>query len=902
MPDWKAEVRKRLSGLQLAPARENAIVEEVAQHLDESYAELLASGVSEADAYRHVRAELRDGGLLTHGLRRVERSTNPEPIVLGTNRKTNMIANLWQDLRFGARMLLKQPGFTLIAALTLALGIGANTAIFSIVNAVLISPLPYRDSDRLMQFWETNPLKNWTQVTVAPANLFDWEKQSQSFTEFAAYWGSDKKGPSLSGVELNTSNGPQRLRGLFVTGNIFSVLGADAFIGRTLREEETVQGKSAVVVLSYNLWQRQFGGDPKIVGQKILLNGVSREVVGVMPPDFYFPSKEADLWFPMGWDREQTAQLRSPHFLRVIGRLKSSVTIEQARAEMKLIAARLEAQYPDTNTQMGVGLGPLKEWIVGDVQLPLVVLLVTVACVLLIACVNVANLLLVRAAARAREIAIRSALGAGQWRIVRQLLTESLVLAVVGSALGLVLALWFKDTLVAFSSGDIPRLEEARLDWRVLGFTLAATLLTTLLTGLMPALQNARPRLAAMLKEGGQKGASGQGRRARHALVVAEIALAVVLVVGAGLMVRSFLRLQNVNPGFDPNNILTLRLTLPEARYKEDSQTRAFFEQAEQRVRSLPGVTAVGSTARLPLKGYRWTSEMTIEGHSPEDYARDVRHEEMTPGYFRAIGLPLVQGRFFNESDQAKSQPVVIVNAALVRRYFPGEDPIGKRIKFSEPTEQAAWQTIIGVVGDGKQDSLRAEVKPEIYQSHLQRAQDNMTLVVRAVTDPQTLISAVREQIRALDPNLPIYDIKTMQAVMDESVARERFIALLLIVFAALALALAAIGIYGVMSYSVAQRTQEIGIRLALGAQRRDVLLLVLSQGMKMTLGGVTLGLLAALGLTRLLAGLLYSVSTTDPTTFVVITALLTAVALLACFVPAWRATQVDPLIALGCE
>jgi len=809
---------------------------------------------------------------------------------------------LIHDLRSGFRMLVNKPGFAAVAIITVALGIGANTAIFSVVNAVLLNPLPYREPDRLMQFWETNPLKNWTQVTVAPANLFDWEKQSQSFTEFGAYSGSDKKGPHLSGLELNTGGEPQRLQGLSVTGNIFSVLGADALVGRTLREEETWQGKSAVMVLSYGLWQRHFGGDPKIVGQKITLNGVNREVVGVMPPDFYFPSKEADFWFPMGWDHDQMAQLRGPHFLRAVGRLKSGVTVEQARAEMKLIAARLEAQYPDTNTQMGVGLGPLKEWIVGDVQLPLVVLLVTVACVLLIACVNVANLLLVRATARAREIAIRSALGAGQWRLVRQLLTESLVLAVVGSALGLVLALWFKDTLVAFSSGDIPRLEESRLDWRVLGFTLAATLLTTLLTGLVPALQNARPRLAAVLKDGGQKGASGQGRHVRGALVSAEIALALVLVAGAGLMVRSFLRLQKVDPGFDPNNILTLRLTLPEARYKEDSQTRAFFEQAEQHIRSLPGVTAVGSTSRLPLKGYRWTSNMTIEGRPPEDYVPDVRHEEMTPGYFRAIGLPLVQGRFFNESDQAKSQPVVIVNAALVHRYFPGEDPIGKRIKFSKPTEQDGWQSIIGVVGDGKQDSLRAEVEPEIYQSHLQRAQDNMTLVVRAVTDPQTLISAVREQIRALDPNLPIYDIKTMRAVVDESVARERFIALLLIVFAALALTLAAIGIYGVMSYSVAQRTQEIGIRLALGAQRRDVLKLIISQGATLTLIGISLGFAAALALTRFLSSLLFSVSATDPVTFAVIAALLMAVALLGCYLPARRATKVDPMVALRYE
>ena len=809
---------------------------------------------------------------------------------------------LLKDIRYGIRNLLKRPGFTLIAVVTLALGIGANTAIFSVVNGVLINPLPYREPDRLMQFWETNPLRNWAQAPVAPANLFDWQQQSRSFTEIAAYIGSDKKGAGLSGLELNAGGEPSRLQGLFVTGNIFSVLGADALIGRTLREEETWQGKSAVVVLSYGLWQQHFGADSGIIGQKIALSGVNFEVVGVMPPNFYFPSKETELWLPMGWDRNKTAQFRRPHFLRAVGRLKSGITLEQAQAEMRLIASQLEAQYPDTNTQMGVGLGPLKEWIVSDVQLPLVVLLVTVAFVLLIACVNVASLLLVRASARAREMAIRSSLGARQSRIVRQLLTESLVLAVMGSAAGLVIALWFKDALVAYGSGDIPRLDEARLDWRVLVFTLATTGLTTLFTGLVPALQSARPQLTAMLKDGGQKGTSRQASSVRNALVVAEVALALVLVAGAGLMVRSFLRLQKVDPGFDPNNILTLRLSLPEVRYKEDSQAQAFFEQAEQRIRNLPGVTAVGSTTRLPLKGYRWTGDMTIEGRAPEDYAREVRHEEMTPDYFHAIGLPLVRGRFFNESDQAKSQPVAIVNVALARRYFPGEDPVGKRIKFSKPSEQEAWQTIIGVVGDEKQDSLRAEVRPEIYQTHLQHGRSEMTLVVRANTDPRTLIGAIREQIRALDPSLPVYDMKAMRAVVGESLARERFIALVLIVFAMLALVLAAVGIYGVMAYSVAQRTQEIGIRMALGAQMTDVLRLVLKDGMKLALIGVVIGLAGAFGLTRLMKTLLFGVTPTDATTFITVSCLLVIVALVACYLPARRATKVDPLVALRYE
>jgi putative ABC transport system permease protein len=810
--------------------------------------------------------------------------------------------NLIRDLRYSLRVQRSKPLFTLIAVLTLGLGIGATTAIFSIVNAVIINPLPYKEPERLLQFWESNPLKNWTQNVIAPANLLDWQAQNQSFTEIAAYIGSDKKGPGLTGFQLNSGDEPVRLQGLYVTGNLFTVLGSNALLGRTLVEEETWQGKHEVLVLSYNLWQRQFAGDPNIIGQKVTLSGRTREVVGVMPQGFYFPSKDVELWAPMGWDRNQISQVRRPHFLRAIGRLKPGVTADQARSEMTQIAAGLEQKYPDTNTQRGVGVGPLKDWIVSDIEFSLIVLFAAVGFVLLIACINVANLLLARVATRSREVAIRSALGASRKRIIFQLLTESLLLAVLGAALGLILAVWGKDLLIAYSPGDIPRLDEIRLDWRVLSFTIVATFLTTLLTGLAPAIQSSNPQLSTTLKEGGQRGSAGQGNRLRNVLVIAEVALAIVLTIGAGLMIRSFLQLQKVDSGVDARNVLTFKVSLPGAIYRENSQQQAFFNQAEQRIRNLPGVEAVGSTTMLPLKGYLWTGDMTIEGWSPEDYVREVRHKEVTLDYFRAIGLPLQSGRNFNDSDNEKSQPVIVVNATFAKRIFPNDEAVGKRVKFGKPTVQGVWQTIIGVVGDEKQDGLNVEVKPEVYQSNLQSAQNEMAMVVRASSDPETLVGAVRQEIRALDRNLPLYEIKTMNEVIGDSLTRSRFITLLLFGFACLALILAAIGIYGVMAYGVTQRTQEIGIRMALGAGRGDVLKMVLWQGMKMTFSGVVIGLVTAFALSRLIANLLFGVSASDPITYVLVALILSLVALLACYMPARRATKTDPLVALRYE
>ena len=810
-----------------------------------------------------------------------------------------MMGSLWQDLNYGFRILIKKPGFTAVAVITLALGIGANSAIFSVVNAVLINPMPYRASDRLVEFWETNPPKKWTQATVAPANLFDWQKQSQSFEDIAAYMGSDKKGPGITGVQLTGGAEPERVQALYVTGNLFSVLGVDAMLGRTLNEEETWDKR--VVVLSNGLWRRRFGGDPNIVGQTISLSGRNREVVGVMRPDFYFPSKEIEMWVSTGWDYKQMSTLRRPHFLRAVGRLKNGVTVEQARAEMTALAGRLEEQYPDTNTQMGVGLGPLKDWIVSDTRLPLVVFLVAVALVLLIACANVANLLLARAATRAREVAIRTALGAPRSRIIKQMLTESLVLAVIGGALGLLLALWSRDLLVMFSPGDIPRLDESRLDARVLAFTLGTTLFTTLLFGLVPALQSSKPDLIATLKEGGQKGGSQSGR-VRNALVVAEVALALVLLIGAGLMIRSFLRLQRVDPGFNANGLLMLRIDLPGARYPEDTHAIAFFEQAEQRIRALPGVIDVGSTNVAALKGAGYTNDMTIEGSAPEDYVREIRHKTITGDYFRAMQIQLLVGRFFDQSDNAQGQPTIIVNEAFARRCFPNEDAVGKRVKFARPNEPGPWHTIVGVVRNEKQDSLSADSKPEAYKSQLQETQSGMTLAVRTATDPGSLVGAVREEIRALDKDLPPYDIKTMNDLLYDSLSRERFTTLLMMVFALLALVLASVGIYGVMSYAVTQRTQEIGIRMALGAQTRDIFRQVVGQAMRLAGIGVVLGLGSAFALTRLIASLLYDVSTTDPLTFALIAVLLSGVSLVASYIPARRATKVDPMVALRYE
>ena len=808
---------------------------------------------------------------------------------------------LLRDLRYAVRMLAKRPAFTVVAVLTLAIGIGATTAIFSVINAVLLRPLPYKEPDRLVQLWETNPLKGWTENVIAPANYLDWQSRSESFEQMSAYYGSQTRDAGPSNFYLTGEGEPERLQGLGVTGEFFSVLGVEPLYGRGFRPEETWQGND-VIVLSHGLWRRRFGGDPNIVGQTISLNGRPQTVVGIMPESFYFPTKEIELWSTMGMTREQMMRLRRPHFLRAIGRLKPGVTIEQARAEMTRIMSDLEQEYPDTNTQMGVGLGSHQEWYVEKTRPMLIIFIAAVGFVLLIACVNVANLMLARAATRAKEIAIRTALGASRWRIVRQLLTESMLLATAGGALGLLLAVWARDLLLAFSPGNIYRFDEISLDLRAVAFAFGVTLLTSLMFGLFPALRISKPDLTATLKEG-QKGAGGsRGVGPLKLLVIAEIALSLVPVIGAGLMIKSFMRLLEVDPGVDTNNVLTFKITLPYTRYNTEDHQRRFFVELDQRVKALPGVVDAGASTAIALKNYNWTGDLTVEGRDPENYFREVRHKEVTLDYFRTMKMELVAGRELTEADNDKSPTVIVVNQALADQYFPGEEALGRRVKFSKPTIDGPWHTIVGIVEGEKQDGLDAAIKPEIYQSILQSADQAMTFVVRTANDPNSLIGAVRGEVFAVDKNLAAFDFKTMDEIVGQSLAQKRFAMMLLAVFAAVALILSAVGIYGVMSYSVTERTHEIGVRMALGAAKRDVLKLVVGQAALLAAIGVGFGLLASFLLMRLMQSLLFGVSATDPPTFLIVSAVLTVVALVASYLPARRAMRVDPMIALRYE
>ncbi len=807
------------------------------------------------------------------------------------------MGTLFQDLRYAIRMLLKKPAFTAVAVMTLALGIGANTAIFSVVNAVLLRPLSYKQPHSLVQIWETNPLRGWTVNVVAPANYLDWEKRNNVFEGLAAYRSS------FASLYLTADGEPERIKGLISTGGLFEVLGVEAMLGRTFLPENTWQGNDRVVVLSYGLWKRMFGGNPEIIGQSISLSGITRTVVGVMPEGFYFPTRETELWVTYGWNPNQIATVRRPHMLRTIARLKPGVTVEQARAEMNSIMSALEQEYPDTNTKMGAGLSPLQDFFVEDTRPALLIFLAAVGFVLLIACANVANLLLARGAARSKEMAIRAALGARRGRIIRQLLTESLLLSIAGSGLGLLLAGWSKDLLLVLSPGNIPRIDEINLDGRVLVFTLGMAGLTAFIFGVAPAWQASKPDLTIALKEGGQKVAgSVQSRRARSLLVISEIALSMILVIGAGLMLKSFIRLQQVDPGFKPDKVLTFDLALPVARYEREQQATAFYKEALDRIKAIPGVESAGATSALALRGYNWTGDFSVEGRAPDDYGVEVRHKEITPDYFQTMGIPLERGRHFTEADTADSPPVVIVNSALARRHFKNEDPIGKRMKFERAETEAPWHTIVGVVGDEKQNGLGIEVLPEIYEPFQQHTQWRMTVAARTAGDPDSITGAVRSEIKAIDKDLPAFNFVTLDEVLHISLARDRFNMTLLAVFAAVALILSAVGIYGVISYSVTQRTHEIGIRMALGASSRDVLRLIIGQGMTLVLIGVAVGLAGAFALTRLMSSMLYGVSATDPITFIALSLLLSGVAALACYIPARRALKVDPMIALRYE
>ena len=802
---------------------------------------------------------------------------------------------LLQDLRYTVRVLLKKPAFTAIVVLALAIGIGANTAIFSVVNAILLRPLPYKNFDRISMVWMDNPKLGVAEDWHSYPNYVDYKQQNQVYEDIAAF---NNRSFNLTGV-----GDPVRILGAWNTASLFSVLGVEPLMGRVFTEEEEEPGKDLVVVLSNGLWRSRFGSNPNAIGQAISMNGANRTVIGVMPPGFSFPDKRTEVWVPLALS-PQRKQARSVISYKAVGRLKPGVSMAQARADMGAIAKRLDEQY--SQSDYGVNLVLLRDQETRTVKPALLVLLGAVAFVLLIACANVANLLLAQAAIREREIAIRLALGARRWRIVRQLLTESAVLGLVGGAAGLLMAVWGLNVLVALSPGDIPRFDQAGIDGRVLAFTLTVSLLTGLIFGLVPSLQASKPDLNNTLKEGGRGATGGAGGlRVRNLLVVSEIALSMVLLVGAGLLIRSFMRLQQFDLGFNPNNLATMRIQLPGTKYREPAQIDAFYKQLLERIESVPGVKSVGAISDVFLTDTPNSTNFSIEGR-PVPIGADsieVPLDSVSPGYFRAMGIPLLSGREFDDRDVRNSTPVVIVNETFVRRFFADEEPLGKRFVYGQSgPDNNNWITIVGVVGDMRRTGFDRPVRPETFLPQSQNPSATLTIVARTAVDPVTLSNTLRGEVWAIDNDQSVYDLKSMDQTLSEMSSQRRFNMLLLGVFAALALTLAAVGIYGVMSYSVAQRTHEIGVRMALGARGTDVLGMIVRRGMVLAIAGIGAGLIGAVALTRLLSSLLYGVSATDPLTFVVIPIVLSAVALGACFVPARRATKVDPMVALRYE
>jgi putative ABC transport system permease protein len=814
------------------------------------------------------------------------------------------MGTLLQDIRYGIRMLAKNAGFTVIAVLTLALGIGANTAIFSVVNAELLRPLPFRDPASLVRIWGTSSRTSLRSSSASYPDFVDWRAQNHVFEEIGAFTNSNY---TLTGVDQ-----PAHLEGQAITAELLSLLGATPELGRTfLRGED--EPHHHVAILSHRLWKHQFGGDPGIIGRTITLEHSGYTVVGVMPASFEFPlqRRPVEIWTTFSPLAETSdgsppvTQARGAHFMRVIGRLKPGVTLVQAQSEMNVIAGALQKQYPDSNKYFDVRLVPEQEEITGAIRPALFVLLIAVGLVLLIACLNVANLLLARATTRAREIAIRAALGAGRMRVVSQLLTESLQLALLAGTLGVILAAWGIDMLVRLSPEDLPRVGEIHMDGRVLAFTAILSVLTGVLFGLAPALQITRANLVDTLKEGALSTTAGMHRhRLRSSLVIVEMALALVLLVSAGLLIRSLLRLQDVNPGFNAHNVMTSNVDLPDEKFPNAKKVQ-FFRELMPRLKTLPGVTSSAAIEPLPMSGSEFRISVEIESRpmaKSDQVISSVR--VITEDYFRTMQIPLLQGREFKEQDSADSTQVIIVNESLARQFFPGENPIGKHIRpgISTDDKPARMREIVGVVGDVKYKDLKSEWTPESYIPYAQLPFGSMTIVARAASDTYSLAKPIAESVRSVDQDVPAYEPKTVEDYLNGTVAIPRFNTFLLAMFAGLALLLTAVGLYGVISYSVAQRTHEIGIRLALGAQPNDMLRLVIGQGLQLALTGVGLGLVAALMSTRFLASLLFGVTSSDPVSFAGVIFLLLAVVMLACYIPARRATQVDPMVALRYE
>lgn len=897
MPDWKNEIRKHLVQLRLSPVREAEIVEELSQDLEDQYQQLIIEGLSENEAFKRVSDELATSEVWTRELGKVERPADKTPVVAGPNTNSNLLADFLQDLRYAFRVLIKNPGFTSVAVIALALGIGANSAIFSVVNTVLLRPLPYKDPDQLVMVWEDSSRHGYPRDTPAVANFIDWRDQNQTFAGMSAM--------AMRSFNLTGEGEPEKIEGRRVSASLFPLLGVEPQLGRTFIGDEDKTGANRVVILSHTLWQRRFRGDTSIVGKSITLNSASHIVVGVMPPQFQFPTKDDELWVPIAFDSEEAGN-RNSHYLEVVGRLKPNVRVEQAQADMTTVATRLQQQYPDLNTDLGAVVTPLHEHVVGEIKPALLILFGAVGLVLLIACANVANLLLARAAVRQKEIAVRVALGASRFRLIRQFLTESVVLGTLGGVVGLLLSLGGLILLRAFVPPNLAQTTTLSLDPRVVVFTLLVSILTGLIFGLAPATQAAKFNLNETLKEGGRDSSSGsRGNRVRSLLVVVEVAVSLILLIGAGLLINSFLRLRNTDPGFNPDNLLTMKIVLPEPKYAEQVKRSAFYTEAISRIENLPGVKAAGVTTNLPLYRQGNSIGISIEGRPIPQPGQEiiVATRVVSPKYFETMGIRLLKGRPLSNQDKPNTPKVVVISEGMARKYWPNEDPIGKRITGGNPQREEDWRQIVGIVNDVHQFQLDAEPKPQMYLSYEQAGFfAPRDLVVKTDVDPESLAATVRRTVWEIDKDQPVSNISTMGQILGESIARQRFSMLLLGIFASLAMLLAAVGIYGVMSYSVTQRRNEIGIRMALGAQKFDVLKLTVGQGLKLVLIGVAIGLVGALVLTRLMSTLLFGITATDPVTFVAISLVLIAVACLASYIPARRATKVDPLKALRYE
>lgn len=899
MPDWKRQIRARLVGLKLGPTREDAIVEELAQHLADCYAEWLASGTTAAEAERRALAELSGSELLVRELRRVERQITQEPIVLGTNRRTNMIADLWQDLRYGVRTLSKNPGFTLIVVATLALGIGLNTAVYSVVDAVLFRPLPFAEPDRLVEIQQLEAKSGFSYPGLRYEAFQEWRNQANLFAQVEAY--------SPRNYTLTDIKEPESVSAPAVTPGLFPMLGINPRLGRPFNAQDAEPGNDRVVLVGDSFWKSHLGGTPDALGKTLTLNDQRYTVVGVMPPKFKFPYGKFQLWVPL--PLTATDEQKRPRRFHTVARLRGETALPTAQAALTALGTQLDKARPDPRgwqtklSQLGsirVNPGPRRA---------MLVLLGAVGFVLLLACANAANLLLARAASRQGEIAIRLALGAGRGRMIRQLLTESLLLALLAGGLGVALAWWGVSAFAQLVPDELTFLSmnEISLERRVLWFSLGITMLTGLLCGLLPALKASRPDLQNALKGATGKATADRAQnRLRHTLVVVEVALSLVLLIGAGLMMRSFLHLSSKPPGFEPKNLIAATLSLPPQRYSTLEQEEDFFSRLKSALAAMPGFESATVAAGVPPQGggIRFNLAVEIEGRPPEpaDPKMVLPFSHVDPAYFQTLRIPLLQGRAFGPEDSVNAPPAMIINEKMARRYWPNENPVGQRLRFSK---DGKWETVVGVVGDvnlGRPGDGFSEMEIYYPWSQQTRRAGQRALIVRTSTAANPLIASVKNAIWALDKDQPIYQINLVEDLLSDALAEPRFYLMLLGCFAGFTLVLVALGIYGVMAYAATQRTHEIGIRMALGADQTQVLRLMLKQGLLLALLGIGLGISAALALARLMAAFLFGVPATDPLTFAAIAVLLLLVALLACYLPARRAANVDPLVALRCE